>query len=133
MEKEERKLTMKNPAQQDETDEQERRRLGDKLREARKYLGLKQEEVATYLKIPRTALTDIENGQRRVEAIELARLARLYRQPMGYFTGEEDAAANLPVDVAHLARRAANLSQQDRDELSRFAEYLRARSLAGRQ
>ncbi|WP_244550036.1 helix-turn-helix domain-containing protein [Bradyrhizobium sp. cf659] len=133
MEKEERKLTMKNPVQQNETDEQERRRLGDKLREARKYLGLKQEEVAAYLKIPRTALTDIENGQRRVEAIELARLARLYRQPMGYFTGEEDASANLPVDVAHLARRAANLSQQDRDELSRFAEYLRARSLAGRQ
>lgn len=124
---------MKNPVQQNETDEQERRRLGDKLREARKYLGLKQEEVAAYLKIPRTALTDIENGQRRVEAIELARLARLYRQPMGYFTGEEDASANLPVDVAHLARRAANLSQQDRDELSRFAEYLRARSLAGRQ
>lgn len=124
---------MKSPAQQDETDEQERQRLGDRLREARKYLGLKQEEVAAYLKIPRTALTDIENGQRRVEAIELARLARLYRQPMGYFTGEEDAASNLPVDVAHLARRAANLSQQDRDELSRFAEYLRARSLAGRQ
>jgi transcriptional regulator with XRE-family HTH domain len=123
---------MKNLTQQDETDEQERRRLGDKLREARKYLGLRQEEVAAYLKIPRTALTDIENGQRRVEAIELARLARLYRQPVGYFTGEEEAAASLPVDVAHLARRAANLSQQDRDELSRFAEYLRARSLAGR-
>jgi transcriptional regulator with XRE-family HTH domain len=133
MEKEKWRPIMKSPAQQDETDEQERRRLGDRLREARKYLGLKQEEVATYLKIPRTALTDIENGQRRVEAIELARLARLYRQPMGYFTGEEDAAANLPVDVAHLARRAANLSQQDRDELSRFAEYLRARSIAGRQ
>ena len=56
-----------------ESDEEERRRLGDRLREARKYLGLKQEEVATYLKIPRTALTDIENGQRRVEAIELTR------------------------------------------------------------
>ncbi|WP_339033541.1 helix-turn-helix transcriptional regulator [Bradyrhizobium symbiodeficiens] len=133
MEKEKRMLAMKNSIQQNETDEQERRRLGDKLREARKYLGLKQEEVAAYLKIPRTALTDIENGQRRVEAIELARLARLYRQPMGYFTGEEDASANLPVDVAHLARRAANLSQQDRDELSRFAEYLKARSLAGRR
>ena len=33
-------------------DDEERRRLGDRLREARKYLGLKQEEVATYLKIP---------------------------------------------------------------------------------
>jgi transcriptional regulator with XRE-family HTH domain len=110
--------------------EEERRRLGDRLREARKYLGLKQEEVATYLKIPRTALTDIENGQRRVEAIELSRLAKLYRQPGAYFTGEDDASASLPIDVAHLARKAAELSQQDRDELSRFAEYLRARSHA---
>lgn len=107
----------------------ERRFLGDRLREARKYLGLKQEEVASYLKIPRTALTDIENGQRRVEAIELSRLAKLYRQPVGYFTGEDDAAASLPVDVAHLARSAAALSQKDREELGRFAEYLRSRSL----
>src|SRR5271154_4038849 len=111
-----------------ENDGDERRRLGDRLREARKYLGLKQDEVATYLKIPRTALTDIENGQRRVEAIELTRLAKLYRQPVGYFAGEDEASASLPVDVAHLARRAADLSQQDRDELGRFAEYLRTRS-----
>lgn len=113
-----------------ENDQEQRLRLGDRLREARKYLGLKQEEVANYLKIPRTALTDIENGQRRVEAIELTRLAKLYRQPVAYFTGENDASANLPIDVAHLARKAAELSQQDRDELSRFAEYLRARSRA---
>ncbi len=114
-------------------DQDERRRLGDRLREARKYLGLKQDEVATYLKIPRTALTDIENGQRRVEVMELARLAKLYRQPVAYFTGEDDAASDLPIDVAHLARKVAELSQQDRDELGRFAEYLRARSLAGQR
>ncbi|MBN9537924.1 MAG: transcriptional regulator [Alphaproteobacteria bacterium 65-37] len=113
------------------SDEEERRQLGDRLREARKYLGLKQEEVATYLKIPRTALTDIENGQRRVEAIELTRLAKLYRQPVAFFTGEDETSANLPVDVAHLARRAADLSPEDRDELGRFAEYLRTRARAG--
>lgn len=111
-------------------DEEERRLLGNRLREARKYLGLKQGEVATYLKIPRTALTDIENGQRRVEAIELTRLAKLYRQPVAYFIGEDEASASLPVDVAHLARQAANLSLQDRDELGRFAEYLRTRARA---
>ena len=114
-----------------DNDQQERRQLGDRLREARKYIGLKQEEVATYLKIPRTALTDIESGQRRVEVIELARLAKLYRQPVSFFTGDDDASSGLPIDVAHLARKAAELSQQDRDELGRFAEYLRARSLAG--
>ena len=119
---------MTNLALRHEDDEEERRRLGERLREARKYLGLKQEEVATYLKIPRTGLTDIENGQRRVEAIELTRLAKLYRQSVGYFTGEDEASASLPADVAHLARRVADLSAQDREELGRFADYLRARS-----
>lgn len=122
---------MTNVALRPDSDEEERRRLGDRLREARKYLGLKQEEVATYLKIPRTALTDIENGQRRVEAIELTRLARLYRQSIGYFTGEDEAATSMAPDVAHLARQAAQLSQQDRAELGRFAEFLRGRSGAG--
>lgn len=111
-----------------EDDELARRQLGERLREARKYLGLKQDEVAAYLKIGRTALTDIESGQRRVEAIELTRLARLYRQSIGYFTGEDEASAGLPADVAHLARRVADLSVNDREELARFADYLRSRA-----
>lgn len=123
---------MTNLAVHHNDDEEDRRRLGERLREARKYLGLKQEEVAAYLKIPRTGLTDIENGQRRVEAIELTRLARLYRQSVGYFTGEDEASACLPADVAHLARRVADLSAEDREELGRFADYLRARSGGGR-
>ena len=122
---------MTQAALRQDDDAIERRRLGERLREARKYLGLKQEEVANYLKIPRTALTDIENGQRRVEAIELTRLAKLYRQPVGFFMGEDEAAASMPADIVHLARRAADLSQQDRDELGRFADYLRARARVG--
>ncbi|MXO63755.1 helix-turn-helix domain-containing protein [Qipengyuania oceanensis] len=117
---------------QESVDAMERQRLGNRLRDARKYLGLKQDEVASYLKIPRTALTDIESGQRRVEAIELTRLAKLYRQSVAYFTGEDEASASLPPDVAHLARRVADLSSEDRAELGRFAEYLRSRS-AGEQ
>lgn len=108
--------------------EEERRKLGERLRQAREYLGLSQEEVAMYLKVPRTALTGVENGQRRVEAIELKRLAELYRHPVSYFTGEDEQAAALPADVAHLARAAAQLSAKDREELGQFAEYLRARA-----
>ena len=111
-----------------EDDAAARRQIGKRLREARRYLGLKQEEVAAYLKIGRTALTDIESGQRRVEALELTRLARLYRQSVGYFPGEEEVSASLPVDVAHLARRVADLSADDREELARFADYLRSRA-----
>lgn len=115
----------------DSDDDAARRRLGERLREARKYLGLKQEEVATYLKLPRTALTDIESGQRRVEAIELTRLARLYRQSVGYLTGEDMQTEDLPPDVAHLARQAAGMSPNDREELGRFAAWLQTRAKAG--
>jgi transcriptional regulator with XRE-family HTH domain len=112
-------------------DERARKRLGEKLRDARKYLGLKQEDVAAYLKIPRTALVDIESGQRRVEAIELTRLAKLYKQPASYFTGEDEAASDLNAEAAYLARQASELSRKDREELNRFVEYLRARKKAG--
>jgi transcriptional regulator with XRE-family HTH domain len=107
--------------------------LGERLREARKYLGLSQEEVAAYLKVQRTALVDIESGQRRVEAIELTRLAKLYKQPVSYFVGEDTAAAALPPKVAHLARQAAKLSDTDREELGRFVEYLRARARSAQE
>jgi transcriptional regulator with XRE-family HTH domain len=112
-------------------DDAERQRLGERLRQAREYLGLKQKDVADYLGIPRTALGDIESGQRRVDAIELNRLAKLYKQPVAYFTGEDAAGAELPAGIAHLARQAAELSDKDRDELRRFVAYLQNRSQAG--
>jgi transcriptional regulator with XRE-family HTH domain len=113
--------------------EAERRRLGEKLRKAREYVGYSQDEVATLLKIPRTAVTNMESGQRRVEALELKRLADLYRQPVSHFTGDEDEdGAALSADVNHLARQAAALSPKDREELGRFAEFLKMRA-AGAQ
>src|ERR1700722_1058677 len=106
----------------------DRQNLGARLREAREYLGLSQDEVAKYLNIPRTALSHIESGQRRIDALELKKLAQLYKRPVVYFTGENKPAAGMPEDVAHLARAAAGLSEGDRRELSRFAEYLRSRA-----
>jgi hypothetical protein len=57
----------------------------------------------------------IESGQRKVEALELQKLARLYQRHLGYFTGRESADVELPHQVAHLARPAAKLSNRDRD------------------
>jgi transcriptional regulator with XRE-family HTH domain len=109
--------------------EGDRRDLGERLRKAREYVGYSQDEVAAFLKVPRTAVTNMENGQRKVEALELKRLAELFRQPASHFTGDDDDTAGaLPADVAHLARQAAKLSPKDREELGRFAEFLKMRS-----
>jgi transcriptional regulator with XRE-family HTH domain len=106
----------------------DRKELGARLRKAREYVGLSQDEVAKYLSIPRTALSHIETGQRRIDALELKKLAQLYKRPIGHFTGEERVDEELPAYVTRLTRAASGLSEQDRAELSRFAEFLRAKA-----
>jgi transcriptional regulator with XRE-family HTH domain len=114
-----------NPARLDAS---ERKKMGVRLKEAREYVGLSQDEVAKTLSIPRTALSNIETGQRRIDVLELKKLARLYKRPVEYFTGEETIDQSLPAGVARLAQAAAGLSQRDRQEVTRFAEYLRAKA-----
>jgi transcriptional regulator with XRE-family HTH domain len=105
----------------------DRQVLGERLREAREYVGLKQDDVAKKLGIPRSALSNVEAGSRKVDAIELAQLAKLYQRPVAWFTGD-NPHDEMPAEVAHVARAAAALSQQDRQELARFADFLRARA-----
>ena len=109
-----------------------RRQLGRRLRSARRYLGLKQEDVALYLMIRRSTLSDLEHGRRQVSTHELARLANLYRQQADYFTGKGVSTATLPADVAPIARQATALSRKDHEELVKFSEYLQARSQSSR-
>lgn len=99
-----------------------------RLREVRKYLGLKQGEVAQSLGMSRTALSDIERGQRRVDAIELAQVARLYELRVSYFTEEDQTDTAETPSIVQLTRQSKHLSAQDRKELLRFANYLQFRS-----
>lgn len=106
------------------SNKEERTVLGQRLRASREYLGFSQDEVAKHLGISRTALSNIESGQRKVDALELKQLAAIYQRSIGFFTGDVVAEAALPADVEHLARQAKKLSVTDRAELTRFAEFL---------
>lgn len=103
--------------------------IAARLKEAREYLGLSQQEVSDQTGIPRSAISLIESGKRRVASQELAALAKLYSRPVGHFTGEQ--AQNFPEDVNMLARQASTLSEKDRSELMRFTEFLIQRSQQG--
>lgn len=105
----------------------DRKTLGERLREAREYLGFSQDQVATFLGVSRSALSLMETGQRKVDALELKKLASLYKRPVGYFTGEEAEEISFGADVKHLARKVSELSPDDREELGRFADFLRAK------
>jgi transcriptional regulator with XRE-family HTH domain len=107
----------------DSADEQ-RLLLAQRLREAREYVGLSQEDVAAALGISRPAVTNIEAGARKVEAVELDKLSQLYGQTVQYLlTGESQAADGR---LAFWARATHGLSDQDLEELGRFADFLRS-------
>jgi transcriptional regulator with XRE-family HTH domain len=106
----------------------ERRQLAARLREAREGAGLSQEDVAQELGLPRPAISQIENGHRRVEALELARLAKLYGRPLSFFAEEEPVGATR---LEALHRTTAELSTKDQAEVLRFAEFLRQKAEKG--
>jgi transcriptional regulator with XRE-family HTH domain len=112
-----------------------RKGLGARLRDARDYLGLSQDEVARAVHLTRTAISLMENGQRGVDALELKKLAELYRRPVSDFTGDDEVieGGSLPTTVQHLAREASKLNESDRAELLRFAEFLGAKAVAKRE
>lgn len=103
--------------------DERQRRLAERLREAREYLGLSQQFVAEQTGIPRVAISAIENGKRKVEALELEALSAFYKYPITYLL---DGAMEAPAAVVALAREATGLTERDREEVLRFAKFLKA-------
>jgi transcriptional regulator with XRE-family HTH domain len=105
------------------TIDERRLQLAERLREAREYVGMSQDEAAVVLGISRPAVTLIESGGRKVEAVELGKLAALYGKDVDWLLSGE---AQKPDDkVAFLARAIHGLSGSDLEQLQRFSEYLR--------
>ncbi len=99
--------------------------FGDRLRQAREYVGLSQDEVATALGLSRPSVTNIELGTRKVEATELGKLAQLYRRTLEYLLMGVEPAPSGPEQLAFLARAVKGLSEKDVEEVARFAEFLK--------
>lgn len=102
--------------------------LARRLKDQRTFLNLSQQFVSEQAGIPRSAISDIERGTRRVESIELKRLAELYRMPVDYFLGreaDEDVdGARLDPTVKALARTASRMNDQEKEQVLRFALFL---------
>jgi len=102
--------------------EQERREVASRLRQARELLGLTQADVAAALGVQRTSINAIEAGKRNVNGVELRRLARLYRRPVEWLLGVDSP----PPAADALYRATQKLSEEDKEQVVRFAEFLGA-------
>lgn len=104
------------------TTEAQRLALAQRLRNAREYVGLSQDEVADALGLSRPAVTNMESGQRKVEATELQKMSTLYGRTVDYFLDGTEAAES---QLAFLARALHGLTANDIKELGQFAQFLR--------
>jgi transcriptional regulator with XRE-family HTH domain len=109
----------------------EAKRLATRLRQTREYLELSQQFVSDETGIPRSAISDIERGTRRVESLELKRLAQLYGVTVSYFLEDEPGESDEAMRV--LARMLGTLDDDQREEIARFANYLRHSARRGRR
>jgi transcriptional regulator with XRE-family HTH domain len=113
-----------------ETVDLQRLSLAQRLREAREYVGMSQEAVAQALSISRPAISNLENGSRKIEAIELNTLAHLYGCTVDFLLTGSESQDIIDTGVQFLARATKGLSKRDIDEVTRFAEFLRVSSKA---
>jgi transcriptional regulator with XRE-family HTH domain len=100
------------------------RELGERMRRSREYLGLSQGDVAEVLGLSRPAITQMEGGRRKISTLELGKLARLYGQSYEYFLGDVPEVVEDETSQA-LFRTARDLSDEDRQQVLRFAQFLR--------
>ena len=63
-------------------------KLAARLKAARKAARISQSRVSRALRIPRTAVTQLENGKRAVSTLELYRMSLLYCRSISSFFEE---------------------------------------------
>lgn len=101
--------------------------LGHRLREERKYRGYSQKEIAELLEISRSSVSLIENGERKINSLELQKLANFYNTTIDKLI-ERDEGTQSSREVELVARATEGLSSEDQKEVLRFAEFLRSRN-----
>jgi len=91
--------------------------LGRRLKEARLNCGMSQGQAADAIGVPRTAMVNIEAGNRTLSTLELAGLAELFGRPIaGFFAHEASSPAD---EDALLALHRLPSGYHDQPEVKR--------------
>lgn len=104
------------------TNEERRGEIARRIRDARKLAGLSQSQVARSLGIHRPSVSEIEAGNRRVSAEELAKLGELFDVSLAWLAGERPE--RLDQHDAKLELAARELQRLKPDHLDRLLTIL---------
>jgi transcriptional regulator with XRE-family HTH domain len=107
-----------------DTEAAKRTLIAERLRAARKLAGLSQGHVAKILRLHRPSISEVEAGNRRVSADELARLAAIYDVSVAWLVG--DAPETMDAQDPRLELAARELTKLKPDDLDRLLKLLAA-------
>lgn len=96
----------------------DREKVGTRLRDARVMAGLSQEQAAQKMKLSRPAISEIESGKRKVSAEELIQFSELYKVDKLWLLLEESKSdAELPPQVKYAARELSKLKPEEMNKV----------------
>ncbi len=98
--------------------------LGQRLRQARKQAHMSQKEVAKHLDVTPSALSQYESGKRKIGALALERLARLYSLPLSSLFSEESSGERPDWERALLGE-TENMSPEGRKGVAKLVRRVR--------
>jgi transcriptional regulator with XRE-family HTH domain len=93
---------------------------GEKLKAAREFLNLTQDEVASTLNLTRNIIVNIENNNRSIKPEELYKFSKLYGISM-----EEIVSDDKEIDMNNklFARGFDSLSEKDKKEILNLIDF----------
>ena len=102
------------------------KKVGTKIRKIRESLGLSQEDLSKSLGISRVAVSQIENGSRKVSAEEIAKLSRIFDAPTDILL---DLGKDIEVVLENKIQKKQKIQQEIRihvpqKNLEKFKEVL---------
>jgi transcriptional regulator with XRE-family HTH domain len=106
--------------------------VGTRIKEFRSAYGeegISQEALATEMKVATNTISRWETGTYEPTLNDLEKLARFFGKSIVQFFPQVEAHDQRSQKVDALLRAAESLQQDDLDELRRYAEFRRARSL----
>lgn len=116
------KIRLKRMTQNNE----EPKEIGRRLKEEREYRGFSKQEIAEYLGVQKTEIEKIENDEQNIGIDRLEELADFYGLSVNELCNDlENDGPDEEIEL--LTRSNDDLSETDRAEIHRFAEYLKSR------
>lgn len=93
----------------------------NRLREAREYIGLSQEDAGRVLGFSAGTIDSVEAGELTFSPATMERVSGLYRRPVAWLKGEPASPVQITPEPHDLMEK---LSDHDRSEVVAFAEFL---------